>query len=507
MTNQVYQEYLQETEELAAKWNPCRSDSWQNDIQESAWKELIADEDSAKWAFHASRSCGEAYEKTYGEKPNMSQYAVAGKAIENVLEGRIQQAGGGQMILEADGTTTNDIPVRNIFIGMVLPSVLFSITSRLTTPFPAGPDHAEIYRLYTRADSNWNGFTPGQILDETFTGGYGNLDLYRTVATGDGSTTSWTYNIGFAVVKERVKVLIDMDAICARDDGAGNLNGTLQVNGTTISLVNSTINYQTGAVTLQTSAPVPNGLDIEVKFDTDIEYDPSLIPKIKHDISKFEVFPHESVLASQYTVQAMLNLQRNYSQNMAMIASRNLLNLITANMDRVIIAEMFKGAKGKATFDAALPSGLSTSDHYPTVATVLDGMSADMIYRNKKAGLFAMVCGIKASRFFKSMQRNGVFQLAPGYRQIPQPHFVGRFHGIEIYEDPQLPEAEGLGIAKGDDYFKTGYYSSIAVPFMPFKHSVQEDLRYKSTLYGKQYRDFAPIDGRDYFMKFEVLNF
>jgi len=219
------------------------------------------------------------------------------------------------------------------------------------------------------------------------------------------------------------------------------------------------------------------------------------------------VHPHESVIGSQYTLQAMLSLQRSYGQNMASLASRHLLNLITANTDRVIIADMFKGAKGKKSFDCALPTGLSIDQHYPTVSIVLDEMDSEMIARNKKAGLFALVCGTKASRFFRSMQRMGVFTLAPGYRSIPQPHFVGRFSGIEIYEDPQLPAAEAVGVAKGDDYFRTGYYSSIAVPYMPFRHSVQDDLKYKSTLYGKSFRDFAPVDGREYFMKFEVLNF
>jgi len=501
-----YHKFLQETKELAAQINPYRTDDAKADLQESMFSDLSAHDETMRIAFGAGRKSCMEYEKTYGEKPSAGQLAMSHKAIKNVLEGKVTQAGGGEILLEASETSTHDIPIRNIFLGMILPATLMSISSRLTTPFPANPDKADIFRLYLRAASNWNGYTDGQLIDEDFRGGYGNMDLYQSIGTGDGATTSWSHTVGFEVRKERVKIMVDMDVL-GTDDGNGNINGTLQVNGTTISLVSSTVNYTTGAISLTTSAAVPNGLEIEVKLDADIETNPSLIPKIKYDVAKFEVLPHESVIASQYTLQAMLNLQRNYQQSMATLASRHLLNLITANTDRIIIANMYKGAKGKKSFDATLPSGLSISQHYPTVGIVLDEMDSELVARNKKAGLFALVCGVKASRFFRSMAGMGVFQLAPNYRSIPQPHFVGRFQGVEIYEDPQLPAAEAVGVAKGSDFMRSGYYSSIAVPYMPFKHSVQDDLRYKTTLYGVQFRDFAPVDGREYFMRFEVLNF
>jgi hypothetical protein len=501
-----FHQYLAETEDLASRINPLRSDNPKADLQESVFDTLGAHPQTQLIAFGASRKACEVYEATYGEKPSVHQLASAHKAILNVLENKVPSAGNGSLILEHEQTSTADIPVRNIFLGLVLPATLMSITSRLTTPFPSNPDHADIYRMFIRAASNWQGYSVGDIIDEDFSGGYGNMDVYHPIGTGNGTLTSFNATTNFNLVRERVKILVNMEEL-GKDDGNGNLVGTAQLNGTTCSLVGATVDYTTGAISLTTNNPIPNGMVIEAKVDVDIEANPDLIPKIKYDISKFEVFPHESVIGAQYTLQAMLNLSRNYGQNMASVASRNLLNLITANTDRVIIRDMFKGAVGKKTFDAQLPTGLSVDQHYPTVNYVLEAMSQELVARNKKAGLFAMVCGPTLSRFFKAQVRMGLMALAPNYRNVPQPHFVGRYGGIEIYEDPQLPATEGVGIAKGEDYFRTGYYSSIAVPYMPFKHAVMEDLKYKSTLYGKQFRDFAPIDGRLYFMKFEVLNF
>lgn len=502
-----FQQFLAETEDLAARINPLKTDNAVGDMQDTVFEALGAHPATQAIAYGASRKACEKYEETYGEKPNAFQLAMAHKAMLNILENKVSNPASGQLILENEQTSTQDIPVRNIFLGMILPATLMSITSRLTTPFPSNPDKADIYRMYIKAASNWNGYSVGDVIDEDFAGGYGNMDLYESLGTGNGALTNFNSTTGYNLVRERVYIMVDMSVI-GKDDGNGNISGTGTLSdGTSVSISSGTVNYTTGQINVTFSAAVPNTLEVEAKVDVDIEANPDLIPKIKYDISKFEVYPHESVLGAQYTLQAMLNLSRNYGQNMASVASRHLLNLITANTDRVIIRDMYKGAIGKKTFDATVPAGISVVDHYPTVTHVLDEIDQALVARNKKAGLFAMVCGQKLSRFFRAMTRMGLFQLAAGYRSVPQPHFVGRINGIEIYEDPQLPEGEGVAIAKGADFFRTGYYSSIAVPYMPFRHSVQEDLRYKSTLYGKQFRDFAPIDGRKYFMRFELLNF
>jgi hypothetical protein len=505
----AYNQFLAKSESLAKEINPYKyPDDPQKDLNESVFRHMADHEESMAVAFGAGRSAVEKYKETYGEDPSIGQLSCAHQAIKNVMEGKIGAVGNGEIILEAAETTSNDIPIRNIFMGMVLPATLMSISSRLTTPFPSEPDKAEIYRLYTRSASNWNGFSDGDLIDESFAGGFGNMDIMQSMGTGDGSTTSWTHTVGFACQKNRVQIFVDMDLL-GTDDGSGNINGTLTVNGSTISCVSSTVNYATGAVSLQTSGAVPSGLEIEVKVHADIEADPTLIPKIKYDTQRWEVQPFDSVIGSQYSLQAMLNLQRNFGQSLATLASRHLLNIVTTNLDRVIIADMWKQAKGKFTFDAQLPAGLSQDQHFPTVGIVLDQVNHDLITRNRQAGLFALVCGTKASAFFRSMARMGVVQMAPNYRTVPQPHFIGRYAplGIELYEDPNLPTNEALAIAKGDSYMLSGYYSSTAIPFMPFRHSVEQDLRYKNTLYGRHYRSVAPITGREFFTKFEVLNF
>ena len=508
VANQEYHQFLARTESLAKEINPSKTDNFEKDLNESIYSTLSADEESMNIAFGASRKACDWYKEQYGEEPSIGQLASSAQAIKNVMEGKVTNVAGGDVILEAAETVSSDIPVRNIFLGMILPATLLSISSRLGTAFPAAPDKAEIYRLYLRAASNWAGYSQGDLIDESFAGGYGNMDLYSNIGTGDGGTASWSHNIGYAVQRNRVKVYVDMDLLGV-DDGTGSINGTLQVNGTTLSCVSSTVNYTTGAISLQTSAAVPSGLSIDVKTDADIEQDASLIPKIQYDTQKWEVVPHDSVIGSQFSLQAMLNLQRNFGQSLATLASRHLLEVITTNVDRVVISDMWRNAKGKQTFDATLPQGIAMDQHFPTVGIVLDAINHDLITRNRRAGLFALVCGTKASAFFRSMVRMGLVQLAPNYRTLPQPHFVGRYVplGVEIYESPNIPANEALCVAKGEQFMLSGYYSSTCIPFMPFRHSVGEDLRYKSTLYGRHYREIAPVDGREYFSKFEVLNF
>ena len=490
MSLKIYQDFQARQEALASMVDVAQTNDERKDYGKTIFESVGEGGESA---YVLSRRAVEKYRKYYGEEPTVGQLSMASAAIKNVLENHILPSHGD---LITEETNSSNIPVRNIFLGMILPTVLTAITTRLTTPFPAEPDKAEIYRLWLKADSNWRGFTKGDLIDETFAGDYGNMDVIESLGTGNGVLTTFAKTLGYNLRKGRVKILIDKDVIAKDDENgaiAGTYNGAVAITGT--------VNYDTGAISITAGSALPNGLTVDAFVDADIEANSELIPKLRYDITKQEIFPHESVLAAQYSVQAMLNMQRNYNQSLASLSSRHLLNVMTSNIDRVIIDRMYQFALGSKNWDSTIPVGLSAEQYFPNILLTLDEISTELLVRTKKVGLFGVIGGDKFVRVCKSMSRVGLFDLAPEYRDYPQPHFVGRLGSIEIYKDPRIPSDEAVCVAKGQDYFQAGFYSSIAIPFMPFRHSVQEDLRYKQTLYGKQYRE---MQDRNYFMKLKI---
>jgi len=453
------------------------------------------------------------YKKQYDSMPPDEMLASAFQAIENGIGVSLGE-GPDNMVLEAANLeTTEGILMRDRMVALILPVILMSITSRMTSHIPGSYNQSEIFKVYRVAGSTFGDLTEGDKIDHNFNGQYSSMDQRHLAGTASSEATptvtgdfQFDSNTKFGGVypmtKKSIKIYHDHNLV-AVDDGAGAIHGSFLVGETTVT-VTGTVNYLTGNIDPIFSTGPADAITIHVGFDVNIEKDPTLIPVINHEMDSRVVYPHENAISASTTLQALWALRREFAMDADSMAMAAMRNVLTADRDRKILHDLYFFSKGERSWSMVVPSGIYFQEHYETVRQTLLEIDAVLMDRTGTSGLVGIVADSKSATLFKSMKAP-FFEAAPGYRRIPQPHYVGKLFGMwDLYEDPQKADYTCLCYAKGRGIGEAGYVVGDAIPPMAFKHGVQNDLIYRNTLWGKAYRDLQPFDGREYFMNLEI---
>lgn len=454
--------------------------------------------DSAPMILATHANAVRAYHRKTGRMPSMEQLAAAQVALENLISiSAGDRSTAPQQVLEAVGPMSHSEGqiLRDHMAALVLPVQLNTITNDMVTTVPANFDRAEIFRVERIAGSTFGDLTKGDRIDPFFRGQYSSMDQRRLVGTGDGTQTAWTYDVNMPIRKSGanmggyVKVYLNRDEV-AQDDGKGNIFG----NGIT-----GIVDYDAGALAFTfLVAPVADA-EIHVCYDVSIEKDPTLIPRVDHEVLNWVIVPHESAISGQTTVQALFQARREFGLDMNSMTITAMRNILSADKDRKRLNDMYFFAKGSTSWSMKVPTALTPVEHYESLRETLLNISTDMMMATKIAGLRGVVAGRSACNIFRSLRAPN-FEAAPGYRESPQPHYVGRIFGMyDLYCDPVAPEFGALCFAKGDSHGDAGYVAADAISAVPFKHPVGTDLRYRDTLYELAYRTIHPYNGRSWY--------
>jgi hypothetical protein len=453
------------------------------------------------------------YYRQYGEMPPDELLASVHQAIEN---GILYSQGEGppDLVFEsAPMNTTEGILLRDQMIAVILPVTLASITSRMVTHIPGAFERSEIFKVWRVAGSTFGDLTLGQKIDHRFNGQYSSMDQRHLVATASSAATPTeagdfdfstvvAFGVAYPLQKKSIRIYHDHNLV-AVDDGNDALHGTFSVGGSTVT-VTGTVDYVAGIIDPIFSIGPADGIEIHVGFDVNIEKNPALIPLINHEMDSRTLYPHENAITASTTLQALWALRREYQMNAENMSITALRNVLSADRDRKILRDLYFFSKGERAWSMSVPAGLYFQEHYETIRATLLEIDAVLMDRTGTSGLVGLVADTQSATLFKTM-KEPFFTPAPNYRRIPQPHYVGRLFGMwDLYEDPQKSNYNCLCYAKGNGIGEAGYVAGDAIPPMPFKHSVQTDLVYRNTLWGRAYRDLQPFDGREYFMKLEI---
>lgn len=454
---------------------------------------------SAGLVVGASANALRAYTQQRGHVPSDEVLANAHKAIENLVSFSGSDVRSGTGIFESAGSMNNSegIILRDHMAALVMPVMLQTITSDMVTTCQANYDRSEIFRVFTKAGSTFGELHQGDVINETFNGQYGTLDQRKLAGTGDGTATTFTLNVGMPLKRSGsqaggyVKVYLDKEKI-AEDNGQGSIFGA--------GLSTSTVNYDTGVITVAFLAAPASGLEVHIAYDVNIEKRPDLIPTIEHEIKSWTIVPHEGAIRGEVSLQALYSAQREYSIDMSGMTLNSMRNVLAADKDRKRLRDMWFFAKGSTEWNMTVPSGASYYEHYETVRETLKKISTDLVQANLRSGLVGVVAGNMACNVLSSL-RAPHFVPAANYREIPQPHYVGRLFGMwDLYKDPAAPnEWEALCFARGTNSGEAGYVAADAIPAVPLKHPVGTDMHYRDTLWELAYRDLHPYDGRNWF--------
>lgn len=458
-----------------------------------------------------------AYIDTYKRMPSDEILASVHQSVENTL--KLQDIGkGAGGIFESiakDMSTTDGIIMRNRMLSICLPVTLFAITSQMVTLIPGQFNKSEIFRVHRVAGSTFGDLKKGDRIDQFYNGRYAVMDQMSKAIAADGAKKDFAFDTAtdasmpMPLKKNSIKILHDRNVV-GQDDGNGHLQGVFELKDASdnITLVNvtGTVDYATGTVKASFSSAPASGIEVHIGYDVDIETDPTLIPLIDHQMESRVIYPHEAAIASNVTIQALWGLRREFgldADNMAMAGMRNLL---AADKDRKILRDLYFYAKNEVSWNRVGPEYYKFSEHVESLKAALMEVDSQLILRNGFSGLVGIVGDPQSVNIFRYMTRD-YFEPAPGYHNVPQPHYVGRAFGSwELYCDPQQEPYTCLCFARGIEHGRTAYLAGDAVPALTFRHPVLANLRNSSTLWELAYRDLQPFDGRDYLMKLRLVD-
>lgn len=450
------------------------------------------------------------YCNTHG-MPSDELLASCHKAIENTitLQSAQKDIVNGTIFESAEMSSTDGILMRDRMVALILPVQLQSITNNMTTQIPADFNQSEMFKIWRIAGSTFGDLTKGDRIDYNYNSRYTVMDQRWTAPAGDGSKTGSSnefrfdsntiYGKVYPVKRKSVKILHNKDIVAA-DNGSGSIYGTFKNASNVTVSVTGTVDYTTGTINPVFSTAPANAIAIHVGFDVDIEKDPTLIPRIDHEMDSRVLYPHEAAITANTTLQALWGLRREYNMNADNMAMAAMRNLLSADKDRKVLKDLYFFASGSTSWAYGVPTGITQREHYESLKQTLLDADSTLINRTGITGLVGIVADPKAAAIFRYMSSPD-FVAAPGYKKMAQPHYVGRVFGMwDLYEDPSATANTALLYGKGPNHGDSGYVVGDAIPALSFRHPTLTDLVYRSTLWELGYRDLNPFDGRDYFM-------
>lgn len=447
----------------------------------------------------------QGYERKYGHLPSDDLLASCHKAVENALLLSSGKQSPGGIFESADMSTTEGIMMRDRLISLVLPVHLQAITSNMVTYIPGEFNQSEFFRVFRVAGSTFGALTKGDRILYDYDGLYSVMDQRVELGTGDGTKTSFEFDsksihgVVYPFKPKRTRIWVDRKMV-AEDNGNGTLVGSYMQGGISV-VVSGTVDYALGQVTAQFTTAPASGMALHIGFDVNIESNPELIPRVDHQMFSHVLYPHESAIAGNATVQAIWALRRELGQDIDNLTMQGLRNLLAADKDRKNLHDMLFHTNQSVEWCFVGSPELTLKQHYESLNAALLEVDTTLIKGNGVAGLTGIVGGTEAVNIFRYLP-DPLFVAAPGYRSVAQPHFVGTVFGQwALYCNPQMDSRTCLCFSRGPDHGQTAFVAGDAVPALTFRHPILGDLVQRATMWDLAYRDMQPFDGEKYLCK------
>ena len=483
-------------------------------IQDSAYSMLENGKMIA--AVHARALQG--YENKYGRLPSDDLLASCHKAIENAILLSSKKIALGGVFENAEMSTTDGIMMRDRLISLVLPVQLQSITANMVTYIPGEFNQSEFFRVHRVAGSTFGSLKKGDKILYDYNGLYSVMDQRALMGKGDGSTKEFTFetkslhDIVYPIKPKRVRVWVDRKKVAEDTAGNGAIVGVYTSPAQTQVIVSGEADYATGSIKVSFSEAPAEDIEIYIGFDVNIERDPNLIPRVDHVMSSHTLYPHESAITGDATIQAVWALRRELGIDIDNLTMQALRNLLAADKDRKHLNDMRFHAKNVVEWDRVgwefkgNVYGITLRDHYESINHALLEVDTKLMKENGVSGLVGIVAGINAINIFRYLPAPW-FTPAPGYRAVAQPHYVGRVMGQwDLYCNPQQEDGwECLCFARGPNHGETAYVAGDAVPALSFRHPTLGDLTQRATMWDLAYRDMQPFDGEKYLCLLKIV--
>lgn len=416
-------------------------------------------------------------------------------------------------------------------IALIFPVMLRQITSSMINYIPGAHDEQVIFLIDRVAASTFGDFTKGDIFSpQTYRGQYTEMDMLYSVATADGTETgaaptaeyfgfssndAWfagsAVNTDVYPFKPKTVKIFYQGRLVATDvNGDGALHGSFTNDAGGATTVTGTVDYAAGIIDPVFSVAPEDGKIISVMFDIDLEKDPAhIIPLVTHQMQKKTVYPHESGIGYDLSLQAFWAAKREFSLDSRNMLMNQMVNILAKSEDDAILSKLrwMASFNPEETWVYNPPASSNympsiPAEYYRSVKQKL--LEIDTWMANSTpdgTGLSGVVAPTLAVNIFRTMDSPG-FTAAPGYRYINQPHYVGKLFDWDLFADPQASVSDTcLCYGKGTSPGMCAFVGGIAVAPITFRHPMTRELTYNATMWGMKYRDICPFDHANYYVK------
>ena len=343
-----------------------------------------------------------------------------------------------------------------------LPKVAFDVISlaygNSVIPFIASVQNIEeergtvYFKVLKRADT-------GEVIASARTGmklqqGLASNTIKEVVGTTSATITS--YNVSTSKAPIRPETLgVNVGGSYGKDDGNGNILG--------VGLY-GTVDYSTGAITINLYSDPGANVNIEVTYQLDVEAINEL-PKIDYG------FESIGVLAKVYALKGTIGVLQSFAlkNRFGIVAEDELAKDLVVAINNEIGGDIIRllnqnaPASNTSSWSKTPPSGVSYFEHKQTIKDAIAEIEGNMGANAGRGAVNTLICGTNAAAILSTLP--GFTKLSSGKEMGA--HVYGELDGmivIRVNDTTTLSPDTIIGIYNPDSPFEG---AAVYAPYMP----------------------------------------
>lgn len=363
-------------------------------------------------------------------------------------------------------TTSNDIKFVNWAFQLMSALLPNLIADQIFSVQPMDRRQAQIFYLDIEASSNKGAVKIGDKLatvESGFNADYSYpLQMVKDeeIDTGDAGADyagSFAYVPIIETTIEVRAIATDGTELVAVDDGSGVWTG--DVTGTPGS-----VNYATGAFTIQFSKNVENASSITATYEYRMDLMPENTPKIKLTLQDKFIRAIYATLGAIWVLHAGYDLQKAHGISARDVLMETQAGLLRKAIDHYLLELVRRKATGGLfTFPYTAPTGVSQQAHFESFRYKLAEQSATIGRNTRMNAGNLIICGEYPYVILSGMKN---FQQKTAISDAPQgPIIAGTLGDYTVVYDPDYPVDTWVMGYKGANYLQSNF---IYAPYMPF---------------------------------------
>lgn len=286
------------------------------------------------------------------------------------------------------------------------------------------------------------GGVPGTRLYETVAPNFA-TESYTSAVQVAGSA-SYTFTLSpNPVVPFSVKLIIG-GALVGSDNGAGGFNSTYNQGGVTVNTATSTINYTSGAVTINFSAASPANFFAEYNWNSEVKTNYVEYAKVDIGISKKRFNARPNPLGYEWTDMAEITLGATGLGNVRDMLLRAVGDEHAMRRDykAVQMANRVSLKNPITTFNAdfAAVGEVSDKSNAQRILSTISDISGALYNDIKRGSVNRIVAGTKAITYFK---KHDLWKTDNSQDRVSGTYLAGSLDDIQVYGVPE-DTANGL---------------------------------------------------------------